>query len=160
MMISKVFVNRENMATFICPKCESPKTKDVTSFIGLERQVKVKVKCPCGNSYSVMLERRHHFRKKVELRGIFLIDGEDREVPMKVTSLSRSGLDFSVIGKPWIKPGDILMVDFALDNKEQSKIRKKVRVKNLNVLREREFSVGAEFCFLDEYDKILGFYLF
>jgi hypothetical protein len=159
-MIQKVFVSSENMATFICPECEKPRTKDVTSFMGVQRHVRVKVKCPCGHMYSVQLERRRHYRKKVELRGVFMVEGEDREVPMKVINLSRSGLEFTVIGKPWLKPGEILMVDFRLDNKDQAKIQKKVRVKNLNPIREREFSVGAEFCYLDDYDKILGFYLF
>ncbi len=54
----KVFITREGRATFVCPECERSRTVDVSRNAKLARASRVRVKCPCGYHYPVILERR------------------------------------------------------------------------------------------------------
>jgi hypothetical protein len=78
-----------------------------------------------------------------------------KEFSMKVTNISRFGLEFNCSESEILKVGDRIEVEFRLDDKSRSLIRKK------SIIRKIEGkTVGAEFSFPDEYDKTLGFYLF
>ena len=153
--MSKVFVNSENKANLVCPVCTKTRTVDVTKFLDIKANAKLKAKCPCGHSYSVILERRKFYRKEVNLAGVFKPDKSGREYPMKVINISRSGLRFSSSESRNLETGDRILVEFRLDDKAKSVIKKKAIV-----IVTKGSSVGVEFCFLDDYDKILGFYLF
>ncbi len=154
-MMQSVFVNKENKAIFTCPKCIKAKTVDVSTLIKEKKKLSIKVKCSCGQIYPVVLERRKYYRKKTSLSGIFILEQNMKEFSMTVTNLSRFGLEFYSSESDRLQVGDRIGVDFRLDDKYRSLIRKKV------MIRRREGNVvGVEFCFHDEYDKILGFYLF
>ena len=64
--MKKVFVSSDHTITFKCPKCNEPKTVDVSSYENLEKAERVKVKCACKNIYYVLIEKRKQFRKKNE----------------------------------------------------------------------------------------------
>jgi hypothetical protein len=74
---------------------------------------------------------------------------------MMVTNLSRFGLEFNSSESEKLKVGDLVGVEFRLDDKTRSLIKKKIIIRKIE-----EKTIGAEFCFPDEYDKALGFYLF
>ena len=57
-MTIKIFVTSNIIAIFPCSKCGKSYQKDVSKYIGHETQVKLKYKCKCQNSFSVLLERR------------------------------------------------------------------------------------------------------
>lgn len=71
-MAIKVFVTSNLTARFFCPECGKSKQKDVSKFMGPEAQVKLKYKCDCRHSFSVILERRRSIRKKVNLKGYII----------------------------------------------------------------------------------------
>jgi hypothetical protein len=154
-MIQSVFVNKENKAIFTCPKCTKAKTSDVSTLVLEKKKLSVRVKCPCGHIYSVILERRKYYRKKTSFPGIFKLEQNPKEYFITVTNLSRFGLQFYSSESDKLQVGDRIGVEFRLDDKIRSLIRKKVLIRRMegNV-------VGAEFCAPDEYDKVLGFYLF
>lgn len=80
-----------------------------------------------------------------------------REFSIVVKDLSRQGLGFDVLSRMPFKVGDLLMVEFKLDNDSQTVIRKDVKVQLIS-----GETVGAEFYSMDPqnvYDKELGFYL-
>ncbi len=154
-MTQRVFVNKENKATFTCPNCTKARIVDVSKFLGVKANAKLKAKCPCGHSYSVMLERRKFYRKETKLPGIFKTSKSDQEIPMTVANLSRSGLRFLTSETQGLEVGDQITVEFHLDDKNNSKIKKKAIVKTV-----ADGAVGSEFSFVDEQDKMLGFYLF
>ena len=154
-MTQRVFVNKENKATFTCPNCTKARIVDVSKFLGVKANAKLKAKCPCGHSYSVMLERRKFYRKETKLPGIFTTSKSAQEIPMTVANLSRSGLRFLTSETRGIEVGDQITVEFHLDDKNNSKIKKKAIVKSI-----ADGAVGSEFSFVDEQDKVLGFYLF
>lgn len=154
-MVRTVYVNNENKAVFTCPACTKARTMDVSRFLALKTNARIKAKCPCGHAYSVILERRKHYRKATRLAGAYSANNDQRELPVTVTNLSRSGLEFTTSCVKNLKAGDRGDIEFRLDDKNKSLIKKKVVIRKIE-----EKKIGVEFSFLDEYDKALGFYLF
>ncbi|MBN2419609.1 MAG: PilZ domain-containing protein [Deltaproteobacteria bacterium] len=157
----KIYLSESNTATFECPKCHASKNADVSKYKKMASAVTLKVKCPCGNVYSVTLERRKYYRKETKFPGKFAFNslfGEDQKGPMTVLDISKGGLKFKVLSTPVFKNGDIIEVEFNLDNKNRTLIRKQVFVRNI-----KDNFVNAEFCSFDANDsgdKALGFYLY
>ncbi len=154
-MMQKVYVNSENKAIFTCPSCAKARTVEVSKFLGAKANAKLKAKCPCGHSYPVLLERRKYYRKETKLPGVFRLDKNGKESPMTVTNVSRSGLQFRTSESKNLEMEDLVALEFRLDDKNKSMVKKKAIVKKIE-----GNMIGAEFCFLDDYDKVLGFYLF
>ena len=152
----KVFMNEKNIATFVCPKCQKIKTADVSEYKDIDRAVRVKCRCSCRHSYSVLLERRKYYRKMTDLPGVYLFEGEYR-TPMTVKDLSRNGLKFELKGKRHLMVGDTLFVEFPLDDGKKTFIRKEIVIKMVTGRL-----IGAEFCDImpgNPVDKAIGFYL-
>ncbi|MFO8083045.1 MAG: PilZ domain-containing protein [Desulfobacterales bacterium] len=153
-MTQIVFVNQENKAIFTCPKCTKAKN-DVSRVLNENKKAHIKVKCPCGHILPVILERRKFYRKTTTLHGIFIPEKNLKEHPLTVVNLSRSGLEFKSTEISKLQVGDRLKVKFWLDNNSRSLISKTVIIRKIE-----EHTAGTEFCEMDEYDKVLGFYLF
>ncbi|MBF0119992.1 MAG: PilZ domain-containing protein [Desulfobacterales bacterium] len=149
----KAFINIENKATFVCPQCNKTKVADVSKYKDIDQPIWVNCKCPCGHTYKVLLERRRHFRKEVNLKGRY-IWGDKGGGSLLVKDLSRSGIKFMVNFPPKFSSGDLITVEFTLDNQASSIVRKDVIVKNINKL-----IVGAEFTTQDHYDFLGGYFL-
>ncbi len=152
----KVFVNEQNVATFICPKCERAKSVDVSPYKDAQKAVRVKAKCSCGHHYSVLLERRKYYRKSTSLPGTYMMG--KGSYPMTVKDISRTGVKFNVKPPIRFKAGEELVLEFVLDDAHRSRIRQRVRVRSIS-----GETVGAEFTVLDPSDfdyKAIGFYLF
>ena len=157
----KIFLSDQDTASFICPKCHATKEANVVKYKKMATSVTLKVKCPCGNSFSVTLERRKHYRKETKFSGKFIFSslfGDDQKGPMTVLDISKGGLKFKTLSKPIFQKDDIIEVEFNLDNKNRTLIQKQVVVRNI-----KDNFVNAEFCSFDPNDsgdKALGFYLY
>ena len=154
-MIPSISVNRENKANFTCPKCTKAKTVDVSKLVMENKKLSIKIKCTCGHVFPVVLNRRKFYRKTTRLLGIFSLDQNAKEFPMTVVNISRCGIEFNTSESEKLKIGDLIGVEFRLDDKSRSLIRKKMIIR-----RKEGKQIGAEFCLPDDYDKVLGFYLF
>ena len=157
-MTEKVYITSKKMATFICPLCQKSKTVDVSKYASLDKIVKVKVTCPCGYGYTSILEKRKKYRKETNLPGSFvhLVDG--RRVGgglMIVKDLSTSGLKIHTNAQHNCAVGDVVLVEFSLDDTHRTLIKKKVIVRNIVGQ-----NLGTEFAPTEAIDKALGFYLF
>jgi hypothetical protein len=158
--MQKAFITRDNKVTFSCPQCKGIRTVDVTKYKALEKAVKIKVHCPCGHDYPVMLERRKQFRKAVSLPGTFTRIYNDRKAgsgTMVVKDVSRNGLQIRVNDSSYMNAGDILEVEFKLDDNKRSPIRKEVVIRKIV-----GYDLGTEFTSVDAgnaSDKAIGFYL-
>ena len=152
-MAEKVFVNGNNVATFVCPKCGRARRANVSKFAGLDKEVKIKAKCGCGHSYSAKLERRKQTRKEVNLRGAVFDRG--RRVPVKVENLSRSGLKLKLTSRTEFKVGDKVKVEFTLDDPSASKV-----VREAVVRKKCPGVAGVEFVTSEHYDKFGAYLLF
>lgn len=152
----KAYVDEQNQTVFFCPHCGFERRFDASPFRNKKKALTVK--CKCGNATEMEIEFRKQFRKNVELFGSCLIKktGKLCEIIIKDLSFQGIGIEFLHIYKKHlvdIDVGDIIEVDFKLDNKKGDQIRKRciVRLKLPN-------HIGAEFD--DEnFSKQLGFYL-
>jgi hypothetical protein len=153
----RVFINDREEGTFICPACNNGVIRDLSQFAQAQTAIRLKCKCNCGNVYRVLLERRRHFRKQVNLVGIFLFPGSKGN-PMKglikVRDISQSGIQFSVNSMPEFDVGDKLIIEFTLDDEERSQIRETGIVQWI-----QSSNIGLDFQTTDHYGK-LGRYLF
>ena len=157
-MSAIVYVTSENKARFVCPRCGKSKTVDAGRFKSHTRTVRVKVRCPCGHRYIAILEKRRGYRKEVSLPGSFLhlVDGSEvSRGAMTVRDISTGGIKLRITNTEKINVGDVLQLEFRLDDAHRSLLRKKVIVRNIE-----EMHVGVEFAMSEATDKALGFYLF
>ncbi len=165
-MLEKVFVNDDNIAVFICPECKKTKNVDIARHKNLDKSCKIKCTCPCGHVYNAILEKRKHYRKKTDLPGIYITImsslGTDfvEEVgrgTLRVTDISRYGLQLTLKVKRSFNIGDKIAVEFKLDDKQNTPIKKEVIIRSIEGL-----VIGVEFCSVDPSDpsdKAIGFYL-
>lgn len=160
-MAEKVFVTGNNMAVFECPQCKNGKSVDVSRYKDIRQVVRIKVKCPCGHSYKVVLERRKNFRKDVNFPGTYtqvLSDYREDKGGMTVKDLSGSGVKIKLNVEKDFKIGDIISVEFRLNDKQRSPIKKNAVIKKIS-----DLYLGLEFNSLsssDPSDKAIGFYMF
>ncbi|MBF0101286.1 MAG: PilZ domain-containing protein [Desulfobacterales bacterium] len=151
--VEKVFVNTENNATFMCPECGTSKVVNVAQYMKVESSVRVKCKCKCGHTYPVIIERRKFFRKQTNLLGLLFYDNDYKRGLMTVEDVSRSGIKIRINSPIDLKLGDKMEVEFNLDDRDRSLIRREVVVRSI-----RGQNIGLEFLSMDHYDK-LGTYL-
>jgi hypothetical protein len=159
--IEKVFLSENNMATFICKACGKARRADMSKYRNHDKAVRVKVKCQCGHSQSVLVERRKLFRKNVSLPGRFSwIDSAEEKKGgwMTVQNISRAGLRIKFHVEQDIKVGMRCVVEFNLDDSQGSLIEKEGVVRMTDgLIAGVEFDTSGP---TDPTDKTLGFYFF
>jgi hypothetical protein len=157
-MTEKVYITSQQMATFVCPKCSRSKTVSVSKYANVDKLIKVNVKCPCGHTYTSILEKRKQYRKITSLPGSYIhfIDGRpvNRGV-LTVEDISATGMKLKLNAPQGFAVGDQMEVDFNLDDKHRTLIKKRVIVRNIN-----SPFIGVAFGPAEALDKALGFYLF
>ncbi len=154
-----VFARDDGLVLLTCPHCGCQESISVGQFDTLGNAIWVQ--CPCTQSFTAVLEKRRSFRKVVQLDGYFTLSGDlgagktEGSIwgPMVVKDLSKAGLRFSSKKADLVKPGDLLMVRFNLDNSNQALIHKPARV-----ISSTSEEVGCQFEGSDSYDITLGFY--
>lgn len=97
---------------------------------------------------------RKYYRKKVQLSGTFINKRTECLGELWINDLSFQGILFTPIGLPDIRQGDMLTVEFHLDNFKQSKVKRMVKVKHITNKR-----MGGKFIKPPTMDSDLGFYL-
>ena len=156
-MTEKVFITSQQMATFVCPKCSTSKTVNVSKYANLDKLVKVNVKCPCGHAYTSILEKRKQYRKETNLPGSYIHSAEgkaDNRGLMTVKDVSATGLKLKTNVAQNFAIGDRMQVEFHLDDRNRTLIKKRVILRYLNAP-----FIGVEFEPTETTDKALGFYL-
>ena len=156
-MVEKVYITRKQTAAFICPMCQISKTVDASKFVKLDKMSKINVKCPCGHTFTSFLERRKHYRKETNLAGSFIrfVAGKPADKGnMIVRNLSSTGMKLEVHENFDFSKGDVLEIEFQLDDVKRTLIKRKVVIRNI-----KNSYLGTEFFQTEIEDKALGFYL-
>ena len=165
-MGARFYIDENNLATLVCPKCGFDKIIDASKYVDMTKEIKLRIRCRCKNSYIAILERRKSHRKETDLYGTFVStripgtfkvekDGLFGEVT--IVNLSRGGLRFQVSGRNPCAPEDTIQIEFHLDDMNRSRIQKRAVVKSV-----MESEVGAQFSTVDPTDSsdvAIGFYL-
>ena len=156
-MSQKVYITPKQTAVFTCPICRNSKTADVSKIVNFEKTLKIKVNCTCGHSFTSLLERRKYYRKEINLTGSFVrfVSGKAASRGnMVLKDLSLTGMKLEVFGNHNFSEGDILEVEFRLDDVKKTRIKKKVVIRNIN-----NSCIGTSILKTEIEDKTLGFYL-
>jgi len=154
MKIVRCFVKPNNTTTIICPSCKEPKTISVAAY--KNKQHSIKVRCSCNEIFPIQLDFRRHYRKKTNLPGKYILPDapEGEGINVMIINISLSGLAFMVSGQHYLKEGDNVFVEFVLNDKKKTVLRKLVEVYNV-----RKNVIGCQFTGKEPFEKALGFYL-
>ena len=156
-MTEKVYITPKQTATITCPKCLISKTVDVSKLVTLDKISKINGRCPCGHVFESFLERRKYYRKELKLPGSFVryVSGKPAgRGDMIVRDLSLIGMKLEVYENLGFSEGDVLQVEFSLDDVNNTLIKKKAVIRNI-----KNSYIGAEFFQTEIKDRTLGFYL-
>lgn len=147
-------VNLNDTAAIVCPECNTSRMITVAQFKSNKHTLKLR--CACGHSFTVQLNFRRYFRKPVDLTGTCAPVNQPRyTTPIKIKNISLFGIGFELAGAMAVKKDDELLLDFKLDDKRETPLRKKALV-----MQVKDRYVGCSFLMLPgELDKDLGFYL-
>jgi hypothetical protein len=152
--IKKLYVDKNGMVTFICPKCGESRREAVEQYRDQTRSINFE--CKCTNVCEVRLEFRKSFRKETSLDGIYFRTSHpsDRR-KMIVRDLSFWGCRFETMKACTLVPEEEIRVEFALDDPRSSTIKKKAVVFDV-----KGRHVGCKFSVHQgSIDSELGFYL-
>ncbi|MBU1196372.1 MAG: PilZ domain-containing protein [Proteobacteria bacterium] len=152
-MVQKVFLIGDSKAKFSCPACGKERKMDVSKFSAAQKQVKIKCVCSCKHEFSVVLERRKHVRRKVDLEGLLTFQNDTW--PVRIMDISRLGLLISIPEELELATGQKIVVTFKLDDATQSRVEKELIVRSV-VGKE----IGVQFLSQDHYDKLGPYLLF
>ena len=131
-------------------------SKDIRAVIASDSQKYAsKILCTCGSIHRILLDSRHNNRKPVQLHGFYVFQNDDAKFgKIVVEDLSFSGLKFRMTHLKTINRGDLLYIQFILDDEEQTLIWEKVRVSHVS-----HDTVGAEFINVSKPNPKLALYL-
>ncbi len=124
----EVFVSKDYVAKFVCPKCQASSGIDVSK--GTEGKVEVDILCRCGQEYSVVVNRRRFPRKQVSLTGVYFKEVDNKKL-MTVRVLSRNGLMFDLAEEDELTQGDQVTIEVLLQDHPMM-LRKEVTVKTVS----------------------------
>jgi hypothetical protein len=152
-MILRVFLTKSGTANISCPECGEMKNMDVQKFVGVDKEIRLKCTCKCKHVFSVLLERRQHVRKKVQLKGEALLSS--KRYPIDIINISQFGLRIRTRGRLDINLLDRVNIEFVLDDAAGSTVRKAMIARSM-----RKNEIGMEFVNHNHYDKLGSYLLF
>ncbi len=151
--IQTFFVSKNNDVTVICPACSSAKTFSVKQF--RQHRFSIKARCSCMHKFTFKLDYRRSYRKSTNITGSYSIYSPiEDEGPAKVIDVSLKGICLETINSPSLRVGQKGFIDFTLDDKRKTRLKKEFAVRSIN-----GNIFGCEFVQEQAYEKNLGFYL-
>lgn len=125
-MTTRAIIDADRTIAFDCPKCRI-RTKVDLDKIG--RTYHCQVQCSCGNIFIADIELRERSRKQLDIPGSYRIISREDVGPdtleggsCRVIDLSRTGLAFLKNTGEQVAPGEIVQVNFRLDDTEATEI--------------------------------------
>ncbi len=145
-------VDSDNQVRIECPECGLARFLNAEGFRYV-RDVFI-FSCQCGAEFRGAFDFRNGWMRRVNLGGEYYNPRSDDSDEMRIEVLSMDGLAFRTLGRHSIERGDILNINFRLDNVLSTEIRRQARVLNVT-----DTAIEVEFHRRPPYDPDLGFYL-
>ena len=154
--MTSVYLDAQRCGAVTCPKCGVTRAVNLAHYKGELGGKVLKVKCAaCATVTHVRFDFRRHDRVIVRLPGTLLQCGTKHVLAsLTVTSLSVSGVGFTLRTPLTVRSGEHYDVIFWLDDADRTLIFETIVMRRVE---DRE--VGAEFCLEDAYHSALDFYL-
>jgi hypothetical protein len=150
--MEKVFVDRTNKVTIICPKCGLEKNKIVFKFKDTHKRLRAK--CKCGEVFRFTLDFRKYYRKNVRLNGEYFIQEKGEKGEIFIEDISMTGINFATFKPQNFSKDDIVELKFTLDTQIRIELHTLVKI---SWIIDR--NVGAKFNDPKSLEKDLVFYL-
>jgi hypothetical protein len=150
----KVHVRDNNTATLICPACGF--VRHISAAKLLHARHTLSIRCRCQHVFTVLFDFRRHFRKPTSLPGTYVITSEGGVGGgiIHINNISRGGLGFTVSGLHRIEKGQELMIEFQLNDRKRTPLKKQAVVKSV-----QHNAIGCQFKDRTELERDLGFFL-
>ena len=152
MDFGKTFVPDDGLASITCPNCGITRQVPVADYCG--KRNSIRVRCRCKQTFKVELEFRQFHRKPTNLNGYYEVLSEKGGGRAAIKDLSSNGMGFMVSGVHNVRVGQKIQVNFALDDKNNTPLKKLAVVRSVYQNR-----IGCEFKKDQAFEKDLGFYL-
>lgn len=154
-MNQTVFIDCLDTAQFACPECKRKKIMQLSEYKIKRRTSRVRVKCKCGHTYIIVMEKQNESIQDTQLLGTFRSpENSGCNGKMIIKKLNSKGILLRTNIEQHILPGLKLLLEFVLDDAKQSIVQKEVVVK-----AKRGKYLTAEFTTPEHADN-LGPYLF
>jgi len=153
--LPKLHPDKDGKITYICPYCTKATKESVEKFIA--KRGPVEINCDCGKVFSVEIELRNTYRKKLYLDGFYVrADQKGAWGKMTVKNISLGGLGFEAMSKQHeLQKGEIIKIDFNLDDAKNTRIQRQVEVRFISGRY-----IGCQFIKSGiKMDPELGFYM-
>jgi hypothetical protein len=119
----------------VCPSCQLQWDADVSKFYDIQNKIIFKARCKCGYSWNCRLEKRQNFRRAVSLPGTYKYvtqNGYSCTGNLEVLDISIRGLKIRLDRERQIQIGEVVEVEYQMDDKVHKIRRRQVTVKNMN----------------------------
>ena len=129
--IQRSYVDKNGMVTFTCPKCGESRRESVERY--KHQTGSIKIGCRCMNVYETQLNFRQSPRKETFLGGIYFRNSHPGDWgEMIIRDLSIGGCKFETVKACAMAPGEVIKLEFILDNPRSSILKKKAVVLNVS----------------------------
>jgi len=110
-------VQKDGTVSATCPSCGAVQTLESDAFRIRSRSVKVK--CPCGTTFTALAEFRKAYRREVNLSGTYANRSSGQENKrIRIKNLSMTGVGFAAGGDQGLSTGDELIIRMVFDKSE------------------------------------------
>ena len=151
--VLKSFVRDDGRTAIVCPNCQKVKNISVNTFS--KRRTRLKVQCCCTQVFKVSLDYRQSYRKPTSLMGTYYLSTPATGTNVAIIrNLSFDGICLEVGGTHPVQKGQRGYVDFTLDDKKRTQIKREFLVQSVQGNK-----VGCQFKKDQAFEKELGFYL-
>jgi hypothetical protein len=145
--------------TIACPQCERHKDVNISTFktSHVETHKSLKTQCACGHAFQVTVDTRELPRKRATLTGAYIkFQSQHSEAYgfLIIEDISMAGLKFRTLAPHDLKVGDMIKMNFILNDDAASEIWATLQIKHI-----QGFSMGGSFCNLKDMDHRLARYL-
>lgn len=154
-MRQTIYIDSLDTASLTCPECNKKKVMQLSEYNLQKRRTHVNCSCRCGCSYGIILEKNPDGAQQTQLPGTYISRGTQRcSGTMIIQKLNSKGIILKTNLEQDMTPGLKLFLEFALDDKKRSVVKKEVLIK-----AKKGKYLSAEFTTDEHYDN-LGPYLF
>ena len=130
-----VSIREGKKVKLVCPSCGFECDADASRFFKIRNKVTFEARCRCGHSWNCRLEKRENYRRSVSLNGTYRYtpqNGYPRTGSLEVLDISLKGLKIRLDRERQIQIGELVEVEFRMDDKDRKIRKRQVIVKNIN----------------------------
>jgi len=145
--------------TIACPRCDRHKDVNIATYktSHIEAHKSLKTQCACGHAFEVTVNTREFPRKRATLTGAYIkFHSQQSEAYgfFIIEDISMAGLKFRTRAPHYLKVGEVIKVNFILNDDAGSEIWAALLIKRI-----QGFSIGGTFSDLHDTENRLAHYL-